>query len=108
MDIYHDWPEAVALLMLAAGFFLAVLSGSATFQYVLILLAGLVFGRLLHSWKPHKKAAIVLVIIGFLMGYMLGGVWANRKLLVAIYAAGIWAGWQIEKKKLVRAARFES
>ena len=103
---YEDWPETVAILVLALGFLLAVLARSMIFEYALILLAGLVFGRLLHRWKPHKKTALVLIILAFLMGYLLGGIWANRKLLIVLYGAGIYGGWMLEKKQVLRTVTF--
>lgn len=105
---YYDWPETAAALLLALGFLVSVMARSAMFQYLLLFLAGLVFGRLMFRWRPHKKTSLVLIIIGFLMGYMIGGIWANRKLLVAIYALAIWAGWQLEKHNVFRARTFES
>jgi len=105
-DPYSDWPETVALIVLCAGFFLSVLARSMMFQYIIIILGGMVFGRLFARWKPHRRYGLVLIMIGFLMGSMLGGVWANKKLLVVFYAIGIWAGWNLEKEGLLRTVTF--
>lgn len=106
-DPYLNLPETIAIILIAVGFLIALLAHSAFAQYGLVLIAGLVFGRLLCRWKPYKKSALILVMLGFLMGYMIGGVGANRKLLVAFYTIGLWIGWMMEKNKVLRTASFE-
>lgn len=106
LNPYEDWPESLALLLLILGFLVAMLSTSFLLQYTIIILAGLVFGRQLHRWKPHKKSSLFIIMLGFLLGYMLGSVYANRKILVAFFGIGVWAGWYIDKKKYLQTAAF--
>lgn len=106
LNPYEDWPEALALTLLVLGFLIALVTSSVIVQYLIIILAGLVFGRQLHRWKPFKKSSLFLIMLGFLLGYMLGSVYANRKILLVLFFIGLWAGWYFEKKKYFRTATF--
>lgn len=108
LNPYEDWPESLALTLLIIGFILSLLARSILTQLIIIILAGLVFGRLLHRWKPHKKLSLVLIMLGFLLGYILGSASASPKILVVLFFLAVFAGWKLEQSKIFKTAIFTS
>lgn len=103
---FEDLPETTALVLLIAGFIIAVLARSTFFQLAIIILAGLAFGRLLYRWKPHRKTSLVLIMLGFLLGYLMGSAGSNHKILVVLFGLSVWGGWALERKNLLPTVSF--
>lgn len=92
----YDWPELIAFFLLLIGFVLAI-GTSVVLNYVLISLAGLVFGRALVRWRKHHRFPTLLIVLGFLAGFLLGAFHTNRKLIVLLFVACILISYHLHK-----------
>jgi hypothetical protein len=57
---------------LFVGLVLGALSPSAVITYLIAFCSGMMFGRLLYERKGKSKATYILIVIGFVMGYVVG------------------------------------
>ncbi len=102
IDYLFDWPELVAFTFLLVGFFLALFSQSFFVLYSVCFLMGLIFGRVWWKWKTANKVPVFLTIVGFLLGFMLGSLFANLRLIVLLVFGGIIIGYYVHVKKFLK------
>ena len=98
----EQWVEAFMLLFLAIGFVIAVLLRSPIFSYFSSFLGGIVCARVFYI--KHQSEPIlpfVLIIIGFLVGFLLGSFWASRFLILLFFLAGFLISYYLHIKKIV-------
>jgi membrane-associated HD superfamily phosphohydrolase len=98
-----DWPELVATVVLIIGFAFALFSGNAAILYLVCFLTGLFFGRLWHKVKMSHSVPLFLAIMAFFLGFILGGIWANIRIITITLLAGILAGYWLHEKKIIRS-----
>ena len=94
--MFEHWAEVLAAILLLIGFFIALIFQSPVIHYITIFLAGVLCGRILY--EKHKTQPIfpyILMIIGFLLGFMLGAITANKFAITLIFlvacAGSYWA-----------------
>ncbi|MBN1386705.1 hypothetical protein JW968_07105 [Candidatus Woesearchaeota archaeon] len=98
LEYYMDWAEIFFFILLVIGFVLSLSTGSAFVSYVIIILTGLLSGRILHDRKHKGKFPYYLIIIGFLLGYLIGNFYANTKVLMFLFiVVNIFSYWLHEK-----------
>ena len=102
-DFMLDWPEIIAILFAILGFALALFSGNFVIIYIVALLMGLVFGRLWYKFRLSHTIPIFLALMAFFLGYILGGVWANMRIIAIMLLAGILAGYWLHAKRIIRS-----
>lgn len=102
MKLEEQWAEALALLFLVLGFFLAVALQSPLFSYVTIFLSGLMAGRVYYI-RRYKEPIFpfVLIILGFLLGYFIGGFWVERVVVLVLFAVSAVLSYQLHLKKVI-------
>ena len=103
MNFTIDWPEITATFFLVIGLALAVFSGNAFTLYTVCFLMGLVFGRMWSRLKISYGVPVFLLVMGFFLGYILGGWWADLRLITLTLLAGLLAGYWLHKKKIIRS-----
>src|SRR3989338_4140407 len=97
--LFEHWPETLAAALLLVGFFIALVVRSAGMHYIVILIAGLLCGRILYD--KHRVQPIfpfVLIVTGFLLGYMLGAIAANKLVVMILFLIGLTISYQAHKK----------
>ena len=100
--VKDEWPEAFAVFFAALGFIIAILLQSPYYSYLSILLAGFLSARLFYIKKPKEPILpFILIILGFLLGYLLGAIWVNRYVILISYALGFGISWYLHKKKIL-------
>jgi len=99
-----DWPEMLSLVVLIIGFLLAVFSGNASILYTVCFLTGLLFGRVWYKSKLSHLIPAFLTIMAFFLGFILGGIFANLRIIALLLLAGILIGYWLHAKKLIRTA----
>ncbi|MEK6950535.1 MAG: hypothetical protein AABX13_02320 [Nanoarchaeota archaeon] len=108
LKLHEDWAEVLAVALAVIGLIFSVALRSALFTYLTALLAGFQAGRILYL--KHLKEPIfpfVLIIIGFLMGYLLGSFWANRVLIVMLFTALFWLSYKLHQKRIITTFKSE-
>ncbi|MFH1275866.1 MAG: hypothetical protein ABIH82_02035 [Candidatus Woesearchaeota archaeon] len=98
----EQWAEAVALLFLFLGFIISVLLMNPVFTYISVLLAGLMAGRIYYIKKLTEPILpFVMMIIGFLVGYLIGNFWASRFWTLVFFAVGFGVSYYLHMKKIL-------
>lgn len=98
----ESWAESLALLFVIMGFILSVLLTNPTFSYITVALSGFIAGRIFYI-KHYKEPIFpfILAIIGFLLGYLLGGFWINRVAVLIFFIAATWLSYYLHTKKIL-------
>ena len=104
VDVMFDWPEILSLLVLIIGFLMAVFSGNATVLYSVCFLTGLLFGRVWYKFKLSHVNPAFLLIMAFFLGFILGGIFYNLRIIALLLLAGILIRYWLHAKKLIRTA----
>lgn len=102
MNLADYWGEILAIVLLIIGFILAVASGSAVISYAVILFAGMILGRLWYKFRNTLKLGWVLVILGFLAGYILGSQYGNRAIIIIFFVGGFVLSYATHKGKVIK------
>jgi hypothetical protein len=94
--MFEHWVEALSAVLLLLGFLFALVIQSPVMHSIVIILAGFLAGRVLYD--RHRVQPIfpfILMIVGFLFGFMLGAIAANKLLLTILFtfslAGSYWA-----------------
>ena len=98
----EQWAEAFTLIFVVLGFFLGVILVNPAFSYFSIFLAGGLTGRIFYM-KRFKEPILpfVLIILGFLFGYLVGSVWASRFWILVLFAVGFGTSYYLHLKKIL-------
>ncbi|MBI2665985.1 hypothetical protein HYX13_00070 [Candidatus Woesearchaeota archaeon] len=98
----EEWAEVFALFFLVVGFIISVLLQSPSLTYLILFLAGGLAGRT-YYFKESSQPILpfVLMILGFLLGYMLGNFWTNRVWGIIVFAFGFWGSLQLHRKEII-------
>src|SRR5574341_966478 len=91
--VTFDWPEILSLIVLIIGFLLAVFSGNAGILYTVCFLTGLLFGRVWYKFKLKGIVPVFLTIMAFFLGFILGGIFYNLRIIALLLLAGILIGY---------------
>lgn len=106
MNLWEDWVEYGAFILLIIGFILAALAGSAVIQYMIIFLCGLAAGRLWYRQKNHLKFPWVMILTGFLMGYVLGSFYGDKKIIVLLFIIGGIVSYYVHDKGYIKTIEY--
>jgi RsiW-degrading membrane proteinase PrsW (M82 family) len=101
-DLKEQWAESLTLFFLVVGFMFAVLMKNAAFSYITILLCGGLAGRTYYTKRETQPIfPFVLIILGFLLGYLIGGVWVSRIWVFIFFALGFGVSYYLHLKKIL-------
>ena len=106
LDVAENWVEYAFFVLLVLGFFFSAGSGSAVMSYIMIFLCSMMGGRLLYRLKKDSKVPWVIILIGFLIGFVMGSFYANKRIITVCYIAGIWLSYYIHDKDLIHTTEF--
>ena len=98
----EQWVEILALLLAVFGFIISVSMRSSLFTYLTIVLIGFLSGRI-YFIRHHQKPTIyfVLIIAGFLFGFLVGGIWTSRILVLAFFFLAFFLSYYLHQKKIL-------
>tara|TARA_Y100000310_G_scaffold345388_1_gene464388 strand:+ start:2424 stop:2777 length:354 start_codon:yes stop_codon:yes gene_type:complete len=106
IDLWQNWPEWMALFLLLVGFIFATVATSAVMSYLIIFLSGGLFGRLWYSMKKNFQFSFFMVIIGFLIGYLLGGSfirYGNKGIMIIFFVFGWVAAYYLHIRGIIKS-----
>ncbi|TKJ17470.1 hypothetical protein CEE44_02965 [Candidatus Woesearchaeota archaeon B3_Woes] len=106
LNLFMDWPEVLAFVLLVIGFFSALGSGSAVIAYTLVLLAGLMGGRIWFRVKKGFKTPWVIILTGFLIGFMLGSRYGSNKIILLFYVFGIAISYYLHDREIIKSLQY--
>ena len=105
-EFYKNYMEFFFIILIAAGLLLALLVPSAIISYALILLSGLAAGRLIYERKNKIMLPYLVIIAGFLIGYLIGMRYGDRTVVIESFLIGAVLGYYLFEKKILKDIRF--
>ncbi len=106
INFFYGWPETIAFILLVIGFFVSLGSGSAVIAYILVFMAGLMGGRIWFRVKHGFKTPWVIILTGFLIGFMLGSRYGNKKMIILFYVFGIALSYYLHDKDIIKSLQY--
>ena len=104
MDIkwQEDWAEVLAFGFLVLGVVISILLQNPLFTYITIILAGFLSGRIYYTIR-YKEPILpfLLVIFGFLLGYLIGSFWTSRLLVLLFFLASFYGSYYLHREKIL-------
>ena len=109
MKLEKSWAEALGLALCALGFLLAILLRNPILGYISVFLGGLIAGRIYYL-KKYKEPILpfVLMILGFLLGYLAGSLWASRVLVLMYFIVGFIVSYYLHLKEILATFKSEN
>ncbi|MBU0457735.1 MAG: hypothetical protein ABH824_02535 [Nanoarchaeota archaeon] len=102
MKLDEQWAESFMIFFIALGFIISLLLKNAFFSYLSVILAGLVCGRIYYIKKYQEPILpFVLIIIGFLFGYIMGSIWVSRILVLFFFSLGFAVSYYLHMKNIL-------
>ncbi len=100
--IEEKWAEYLILLFLVLGFIVSVLLRDMFLSYISVFFAGGLFGRIYYI-KRYKEPILpfILLILGFLTGYLIGSFWVNRFLVLIFFLTGLIVSYYLHMKNIL-------
>ncbi len=98
----ESWLETLTVVLILVGFVVSLLLASAVLVYLVILLAGFLGGRLFYI-KRFKEPIFpfILLILGFLFGYVLGSFWTSRFWIIVFFIIGFAVSYFLHLRKIL-------
>ena len=85
---FKSWAEFFFFVLMVVGVIVSLASPSAVISYFIIFISGMMAGRIL-AWRQHSTHfAYLLIIMGFLIGFVIGSYYGNRKVIIILFALG--------------------
>jgi hypothetical protein len=108
IDFAKAWVEIYFIFMLAIGFFMSHGIKVAVLSYIIIFLSGLIFGRLLYARRKEGIVPIILIMIGYILGYVYGldkeyglNKGSTKMAIVSFFIIGNYLSYQLHKEKIL-------
>ena len=106
MEFYRDWMEFFFIVLMIIGLTMALMAPSAVISYILVFLSGLFAGRIIFRRKHNIVFPFLVIIIGFLIGYMIGIRYGNRAVIALLYMAGAVISYNAFNKGMIGDAGY--
>lgn len=99
---WSEWAEVFFLILLFVGLLLGAASPSAAITYLVALVAGMITGRLIFERKNKFVAPYMLIVIGFIMGYVVGTFRGSRLITFLLFIFGAALVYYLFDKKIMK------
>lgn len=107
MSEFHKyWMEFFFVVLMILGIVVALASPSAVISYFIIFLAGMFAGRLIYIRKHNIQLPYFLIIAGFVIGYLIGAYYGNKRFIIILFAIGSIISYKLYDKKILKDVRF--
>ena len=105
-NLHKNWMELLFVFLMVFGIIIALLAPSAVISYFMILVAGLFAGRLIYGAKDKLPFPYLIIIGGFLMGYIIGAYYGSRIISVALFVLGAVLSYRSYDKGILKDVKF--
>lgn len=104
VEFYEHSMEFLFLIIIIVGIFIALLAQGTIISYIIIFLSGMFAGRLLYERRKRKKMqyTFFIIIAGFVIGFLIGAYYANRAIVIILFAIGAILSYKLFDKKILR------
>lgn len=104
VNLLYNWMEYLFLVLLIIGFFLSLSAGSAVITYTVIIFIGILAGRAIYENRKGLNFPVVIIIIGFILGYIFGA-WitryGNAKVIVLLFIISYAISYYAHQRKWI-------
>lgn len=109
MKIEEQWAEIFVLAFVAIGFIFSIMLRNPSLSYLTVFLGGFIAARGYYL-KKNKEPILpfVLMITGFLVGYLIGGIWVSKILILIFFALGVGTSYYLHLKKILVTFKSEN
>ena len=102
VKLEEQWAETLAILFLVIGFIISVSLNDSLFSYLSLLLAGFIGGRIYYIKRYRGPIfPLILIIVGFLFGYLTGSFWINRFFAILFFVIGFVISYYLHLKEIL-------
>lgn len=105
-ELYKNWMEFFFVALIVIGIVIALSAPSAIISYAIIFISGIFAGRLIYERKGKMKFPYIMIIAGFVAGYLIGAYYGNRAIVIGLFAAGAMLSYKLYDKKFLNDTRF--
>ena len=99
---WSDWAELFFIILLLVGIVMGVMSPNYFITYAVSFVAGMIAGRLIYDRKDKGKAPYLLIIIGFILGFVVGTFHGNRTITFLLFLFGAALTYYLFDKKIIK------
>ncbi len=109
MKLEENWVETLTVAFIVLGFILALTLQNAFLSYFIIGIIGFLAGRTYYI-KKHREPIlhVVILIIGFLLGYLIASFWSNRLLAFIIFLGAFYLSYYLHREKIITMFKSEN
>ena len=102
LKLQYQWPELLALCFTLLGFLISVLISQPGLSYFSVFVSGLLAARLYYLQRYQQPILpSVLIILGFLVGYVAGSFWASRFWTIVFFICGFALSYYMHVKGII-------
>lgn len=105
-QFYKNWMEFFFLVIVVIGIAVALSAPSAVISYAIIFISGIFAGRLVYERKGKIQLPYLMIIAGFVIGYLIGVYYGSRRMVIALFVAGAFFGYKLYDKKILKDIGF--
>ena len=98
-DLHSYFMEILFLCLIICGIVTALLLPSAVISYTVIFLIGVYSGRLIYAKRTRILLPYLMIISGFVLGFLIGGYYGSWKILILMFLIGGVLGYKLFEKK---------
>ncbi|MFH1181881.1 MAG: hypothetical protein V1702_02895 [Candidatus Woesearchaeota archaeon] len=97
-EFLTNWVEVSFIILLLIGFLMSLFINNVFLSYGTVLLAGLASGKILYHKKKDNFFPHILLMTGFILGYIIGNKEGSPVLILLLFIAGIMGSYYAHKK----------
>ena len=98
----EQWVELFTVCFLVLGFMISILLQQALLGYISIAVAGLIAGRVYYTKRfAEPIIPFILMIVGFLLGYLIGAYWVSRLLTAGLFIGAFLLSYYMHLRKII-------
>ncbi|MDP3699196.1 MAG: hypothetical protein Q8R47_06450 [Nanoarchaeota archaeon] len=101
LKLKQHWPELFALFFTLMGFLISVIITQPSLSYFAVFVSGLLAGRLYYIQRFKPILPSVLIILGFLVGYVAGSFWVSRFWAIVFFLCGFALSYYMHAKGII-------
>lgn len=101
-----NWMEFFFLALMIVGILIALASPSLYISYFIALLSGMFAGRLIYERKNKMQFPYIIIIAGFVIGYLIGIYYGSGRIAIALFVIGAILSYKLYDKKILKDTRF--
>lgn len=102
---FRNWAEIVFFILLVIGFLFSLAAPSAVLSYLIIFFAGMMGGRLIYGRKKSMVFPYLLILVGFLAGYLIGSRYGDWLVITILFVLGSILSYYLHEQGFIKGLR---